>query len=28
VHRVLGSVTARLAREAPCPVMVVPPSGR
>jgi nucleotide-binding universal stress UspA family protein len=28
VHRVLGSVTARLAREAPCPVMVVPSQGR
>ena len=26
VHRVLGSVTARLAREASCPVMVVPGS--
>jgi nucleotide-binding universal stress UspA family protein len=24
VHRVLGSVTTRLVREAPCPVMVVP----
>jgi nucleotide-binding universal stress UspA family protein len=24
LHQVLGSVTARLAREAPCPVMVVP----
>ena len=24
VHRVLGSVTARLARDARCPVMVVP----
>jgi nucleotide-binding universal stress UspA family protein len=28
VHRVLGSVTARLARDAPCPVMVVPGPGR
>jgi nucleotide-binding universal stress UspA family protein len=28
VNRVLGSVTARLARDAPCPVMVVPGPGR
>src|SRR5262245_37382594 len=27
VHRVLGSVTARLAREARCPVLVVPAPG-
>jgi nucleotide-binding universal stress UspA family protein len=28
VATVLGSVTARLVREAPCPVMVVPPPGQ
>lgn len=28
VHRALGSVTTRLARDAPCPVLVVPAARR